>query len=111
MKPAVASVWTQLGAAAEGLRGRHLRDMFAADADRFASHTVTWNDWLLDYSKQRVDANAMALLCALWQAAYLPGWIARMRGGEAINHTEGRAVLHTALRHPAGIGAGFPCRQ
>jgi glucose-6-phosphate isomerase len=107
MKPAVASIWTQLGAAAEGLQGRHLRDMFAADADRFTTHSVTWNDWLLDYSKQRVDANAMALLCALWQAADLPGWIARMRGGEAINHTEGRAALHIALRHPAGKGPIF----
>jgi glucose-6-phosphate isomerase len=107
MKPAVASIWTQLGAAAEGLQGRHLRDMFATDADRFTTHSVTWNDWLLDYSKQRVDANAMALLCALWQAADLPGWIARMRGGEAINHTEGRAALHIALRHPAGKGPIF----
>jgi glucose-6-phosphate isomerase len=46
----------------------------------------------------------MDLLHALWQAADVPGWIARMRAGEAINHTEGRAALHIALRHPAGKG-------
>ncbi|MBI5899201.1 MAG: glucose-6-phosphate isomerase [Rhodocyclales bacterium] len=104
MKPAVASVWKQLGAAAEALRECHLRDMFAADAERFANHSAVWHDWLLDYSKQRVDANAMSLLRALWLVADMPDWIARMRAGEPINHTERRAALHIALRHPAGKG-------
>ncbi|MDP2824450.1 MAG: glucose-6-phosphate isomerase [Sulfuritalea sp.] len=104
MKPAMSAAWQALASAAELARGSHLRDLFAADSQRFARFSVSWNDWLLDYSKQRVTAETMELLNALWQTADVPGWIARMRAGEAINHTEGRAALHIALRHPADKG-------
>ena len=104
MKTATAAAWKALASEAESIRGVHLRDMFAADAQRFSSLSVRWNDWLLDYSKQRVAAACMERLHQLWHAAGVPGWIARMRAGEAINHTEKRAALHIALRHPAGKG-------
>ena len=104
MRPAIAAVWPQLAAAADSLRGRHLRELFATDGGRFSACSAAWEGWLLDYSKQRVDAATMGLLDGLWQAADLPGWIARMRAGDAINHTERRAALHIALRHPAGKG-------
>ncbi|MCX7165798.1 MAG: glucose-6-phosphate isomerase [Rhodocyclales bacterium] len=104
MKPAMSAAWNALAHAAETSHGVHLRDMFTADGQRFAKLSVTWNGWLLDYSKQRVNAEAMGLLHGLWQTADVPGWIARMRAGEAINHSEGRAALHIALRHPAGKG-------
>ena len=104
MKPATAAAWQPLAASAESLRGIHLREFFAADGQRFANFSTSWEGWLLDYSKQRVDARSISLLCDLWQAADLPGWIARMRAGELINHTERRAALHIALRHPAGKG-------
>jgi glucose-6-phosphate isomerase len=104
MKPAVVTVWTSLARAAAATHGLRLRDMFAADPRRFARLSVTWNDWLLDYSKQRLDVDTMNLLHGLWLAADVPGWIARMRAGEAINQSEGRAALHVALRHPAGKG-------
>jgi glucose-6-phosphate isomerase len=104
MRPAIAAVWPQLAAAADSLRGSHLRELFAADGGRFSACSASWEGWLLDYSKQRIDSKAMALLCDLWRAADLPGWMGRMRAGEAINHTERRAALHIALRHPAGKG-------
>jgi glucose-6-phosphate isomerase len=104
MKAATAAAWKALTGAAESARHVHLRDMFAADGQRFSSFSTRWNDWLLDYSKQRVSAGNMKQLQALWQAAEVPGWIARMRSAEAINHTEKRAALHIALRHPAGKG-------
>ena len=104
MNPAVTAAFKALKHAAEAERSVHLRDMFAADAQRFPRLSVSWNDWLLDYSKQRVSAHAMELLHGLWQAADVPGWIARMRAGEPINHSEGRAALHIALRHPAHKG-------
>ncbi len=94
--------WQQLEEHARELRGRHLRDLFAADPQRFARLSVRWNDWLLDLSKQRITPETLPLLAGLWQAADVPGWIARMRAGEPINHTEGRAVLHVALRHEGG---------
>ena len=104
MNPAVADRWRALAQAAERGKDVPLRDRFAADRDRFARMSVRWDDWLLDFSKQRLDDDALALLHGLWQAADVPGWIARMRAGEPINHTEGRAALHIALRQPAGKG-------
>ena len=104
MKPATRAAWGVLSHAAEASRGVRLRDLFAADGQRFARLSTAWNDWLLDYSKQRVSAEIMGLLLGLWQIADVPGWIARMRAGEAINHSEGRAALHIALRHPAHKG-------
>ena len=104
MKPATRVAWDGLARHAAAGSGARLRDLFAADAQRFARLSTSWNHWLLDYSKQRVTPETMGLLQALWQVADLPGWIARMRAGEAINHTEGRAALHIALRHPADKG-------
>ena len=104
MTPAIEPIWQALACAADAGRASHLRDLFAADPRRFERLSTSWNGWLLDYSKQRVSADTMALLHQLWQAADVPGWIGRMRAGAAINHTEGRAALHIALRHPAGKG-------
>ena len=91
--------WQALVRLAEAARNVHLRDLFATDAERFARFSLREEGLLLDYSKQRVTAEIMAALHALWPAADGPGWMARMRAGDAINHTENRAVLHTALRH------------
>jgi glucose-6-phosphate isomerase len=96
-----SSAWQALAAHARGPQP-HLRDRFAADPQRFQHFSAAWNGWLLDYSKQRVARETMPLLYALWQAADVPGWIGRMRSGEKINHTEGRAALHIALRHGKG---------
>ena len=91
--------WQALARLAETTRNVHLRDLFAADAERFAHFSLREEGLLLDYSKQRVTTEIMAALHALWPATDGPGWMARMRAGDAINHTENRAVLHTALRH------------
>jgi glucose-6-phosphate isomerase len=104
MNSSTKVVWQALAAAAEARRNVHLRDLFAADPQRFAHLSVGWNGWLLDYSKHRLTSADFSLLLGLWRSADVPGWIARMRGGEAINHTEGRAALHIALRRPANKG-------
>jgi glucose-6-phosphate isomerase len=98
--PVIASkTWQTLAAHAERARGIHLRDLFAADPERFRRFSVEHGGLLLDFSKQRLTQETLNALHGLWWAADVPGWIARMRAGEAINHTEGRAVLHHALRH------------
>ncbi|MDP2170326.1 MAG: glucose-6-phosphate isomerase [Rhodocyclaceae bacterium] len=103
MNPLLSSpAWKDVERHAQGLRGRHLRDLFATDPTRFQRLSVRWNDWLLDLSKQRITPETLPLLAELWNSAAVPGWIARMRAGEPINHTEGRAVLHFALRHGGG---------
>jgi glucose-6-phosphate isomerase len=101
MSIASSPAWAALTAHAESLRGSQLRDLFAAEEKRFAHFSLQAEGLLLDYSKQRVSAETLRLLADLWRAADVPGWIARMRAGEAINTSEGRAVLHTALRHQA----------
>jgi glucose-6-phosphate isomerase len=97
--PAVASkTWQTLAVHAERARNTHLRDLFAADPQRFSHFSLEHDGLLLDFSKQRLTVEALSALQGLWWAADLPGWMSRMCAGEAINHTEGRAVLHHALR-------------
>jgi glucose-6-phosphate isomerase len=92
--------WKNLAELAELMQAQHLRDLFAADAARFARFSLREEGMLLDYSKQRITTEIMAALHQLWDAADVPGWSTRLRHGEPINHTENRAVLHCALREP-----------
>lgn len=80
---------------------RHLRDLFREDPDRAARLRAEAAGLLLDYSKNLVTNATMDLLFALARAADLEDWRARMFAGEPINNTEGRAVLHVALRNRA----------
>ena len=94
-----APVWPQLQELARLIGARPLRDLFRDDAQRFDRLALCWQDWLLDLSKQRLTEEALTALRALWSAVAGPAWIERMFSGEAINHTEKRAVLHIALRY------------
>jgi glucose-6-phosphate isomerase len=76
-----------------------MRKAFAR-SDRFKEFSARLDDLLLDYSKCRVTSKTMSLLAALAKAADVEGKRDRMLRGDAINATEGRAVLHTALRRP-----------
>src|SRR4029450_1397985 len=80
----------------------HLRELFAADMGRGETMTCEAGDLYLDWSKQRVTGETVGLLVALAERAGLRERIDAMFGGERINVTEGRAVLHTALRAPEG---------
>lgn len=75
-----------------------LRELFAADPERGTRWTVNAAGLHLDYSKNRIDADTVALLTALARHCRLPAHTAAMFAGERINTTEHRAVLHTALR-------------
>ncbi|HYE18799.1 MAG TPA: glucose-6-phosphate isomerase [Tepidisphaeraceae bacterium] len=77
----------------------HMRDLFAQDAGRFAEFSAKFEDILLDYSKNRVTGRTMELLFGLARDAKVTEWIGKMFAGERINLTEGRAVLHVALRN------------
>ncbi len=90
--------WRTLAAHAEAIRPRQLRDLFAADPARFDALSIRHDGLLFDFSKQRVTTDTMALLHRLAEAADIDGWKQKMADGEAINHTENRAVRHMALR-------------
>ncbi len=96
------AAWQALAAHAKALRGVHLRELFAADAGRFERFSGRLDDLLVDWSKQRVTEETMALLVDLARTAGLEARRDAMLRGERINVTEDRAVLHTALRNRSG---------
>ena len=81
-----------------------LRAAFAADPGRAARFTVGLDDLRMDFSKCAVNDETLALLAGLAKAAGIEAQRDRMLAGEAINSTEGRAVLHTALRAAPDAG-------
>jgi len=81
------------------LNEKTLKDLFQEDPARFEKYTVQLQDILLDYSKNRITDETLALLIQLAKECQLSDAIAAMFNGEKINETEGRQVLHTALRN------------
>lgn len=91
--------WKALAAHAEESKDVRIQDHFAAEATRFESHSRALPGALFDFSKHRTTDTTLDLLVALAEESKLPSYIEKMFGGETINSTEGRAVLHTALRN------------
>jgi glucose-6-phosphate isomerase len=94
--------WRALAQHQRTLANVHLRDLFADDPTRGESLSVDGGDLHLDYSKNRLTAETVHLLAAVARRAGLRERIDAMFAGEHINVTEDRAVLHVALRAPAG---------
>lgn len=94
--------WADLAAHRTRTVSQHLRELFAADTNRFQTFSARLEDLLLDYSKTAVTPETIELLLALAKAADVEAKRDAMFAGEPINTTEGRAVLHTALRNQSG---------
>ena len=94
--------WQALTAHHQAVSGLHLRDLFAADPGRGDRLTAEACGVFLDYSKNRVTDETLKLLVTLAEECGLRDRVAAMFGGDRINTTENRAVLHTALRAPRG---------
>jgi glucose-6-phosphate isomerase len=94
--------WAALTAHHVSLRDRHLRDLFREDPQRVDRLTFEVADLVVDLSKNRLTDESLRLLVNLARRARLPERIEAMFSGAAINTTEGRAVLHVALRAPEG---------
>ncbi len=90
--------WTELERHAETMKKVHLRDLFVEDPKRAEHYSMQAGSLFLDYSKNRVTRDTMKHLMDLATASGLRKAIDAMFGGEKINATEHRAVLHTALR-------------
>ncbi|MFV2071585.1 MAG: glucose-6-phosphate isomerase [Thermoanaerobaculales bacterium] len=93
--------WRALAEHFQTMRSIDMRELFAADSERFERFSLELEDLLFDYSKNRVDEATVGLLCELARASGVPEAAKAMFSGEAINWTEGRAVLHVALRNRA----------
>ena len=91
--------WKALEQHQREIAPQHMRAMFASDPQRFGKFSVRWNDFLLDYSKNRISERTMSLLFDLARVADLRTRSEQMFTGEKINSTENRSVLHIALRN------------
>lgn len=91
--------WKNLEAHQKEMESSSMREMFAADPERFAKFSVEYNGILFDYSKNRITEKTVDLLVALAEQAQIKEKAELMFNGEKINLTEGRAVLHVALRN------------
>jgi glucose-6-phosphate isomerase len=100
-----SNAWTALAAHHQRIGKKHLRELFAEDPRRAASLSLSFDDILFDFSKQRMTAETLELLARLAEAAGVEERIRRMFDGERINVTEDRSVLHVALRRSS---APFP---
>lgn len=102
MKITASASWKALEAHRLSLSPVHLRQLFARDPGRVASLSLGFDGILFDFSKQRIDSTTLPLLAALAREARLDEATARMFGGEKINASEDRSVLHVALRRSSG---------
>ena len=98
INPTQTAAWQKLQTHFDANKDLRMQDLFAQDAERAARFHIQWQDFLLDYSKNRITAETMALLQALATEVGLSDAIEKYFTGDIINQTENRAVLHTALR-------------
>ncbi len=91
--------WKSLKEHHHELTSLHMRDLFAREPKRFERFSLHFEDILFDYSKNLITEKTVSLLMELARKAGLAKKIEAMFSGEKINVTEGRAVLHVALRN------------
>ncbi len=94
------SAWKTLEQHFQEIEPKHLRELFDQDPARGTKLTAKFDDFYLDYSKHRITEETLKLLLQLAKEAGVAERRDRMFAGEKINTTEGRAVLHVALRAP-----------
>jgi glucose-6-phosphate isomerase len=96
--PTQTQAWKKLKDHLRDTKEVHLRDAFASDRERAQKFTLHSQGFFVDYSKNRIDRSTMQLLMELAREVKLTYAIEKYFAGDLINATEGRAVLHTALR-------------
>lgn len=99
VNPAETGSWRKLSEHFSKVKELHMKDLFQTDPKRFERFSIPFNDLLVDYSKNRITEETLRLLLDLAEEVSLKDAIEKMFSGDAINETEGRAVLHVALRN------------
>lgn len=100
IQPQKTESWARLSSHADAMKELSMRLLFEQDKQRFDKFHVLLNGMLFDYSKHRITDATIRHLLELAGECGLPQAIHALFNGEAINETEGRAVMHMALRHP-----------
>ncbi|WP_297791714.1 glucose-6-phosphate isomerase [uncultured Eudoraea sp.] len=96
--PTATEAWKLLGENYRETAQLHLKELFEADKERAKKFTLRFKDFYVDYSKNRITDKTMSLLLQLAEEVNLKDAIEKTFNGDLINKTEGRSVLHTALR-------------
>jgi glucose-6-phosphate isomerase len=99
INPSATTAWQQLQQHAAEMKMVHMRDLFSNDPERFNKYSFRIGDTLADFSKNIITDKTKELLLRLAEECKLKEGINAMFNGDAINHTEKRAVLHVALRN------------
>lgn len=99
INPTTTKAWKKLQVHYRTMKNRAMRDMFLKDPHRFDKFHITFEDMTLDYSKNIVTEKTMNLLLDLAHECRVKNAVEKMFSGDKINETEGRAVLHIALRN------------
>jgi len=99
INPTSTKSWKLLQEHYQNIQNTQIKDLFAAAPNRAKLFSVEWNDFYVDYSKNRIDETTKKLLIDLAKEVQLDQAIKNYFDGETINETEQRAVLHTALRN------------
>lgn len=99
IKPIDTQSWKKLEAHFQVINKKHLKQLFEEDPLRAEKFSFAWEELFVDFSKTHVTEETLTLLKELAMECRLPEAIEQMFGGEKINQTEKRAVLHVALRH------------
>ena len=100
INPTNTSSWELLNKHFEAVKDVHMSQWFAQNNDRANQMTIKWEDFYIDYSKNRITEDTLELLLKLADETKLKEAIDKYFGGDIINKTENRAVSHTALRCP-----------
>ena len=99
INPMTTNAWNRLEEYHFEFEGKHMKELFAADANRFQKYSVRFEDILIDFSKNIIDDEVREALVDLANECGLKNAIKSMFTGQKINVTEDRAVLHIALRN------------
>ncbi|MGQ0739886.1 MAG: glucose-6-phosphate isomerase [Bacteroidota bacterium] len=102
INPTTTQAWPLLQQHAAEMKKVHMRGLFTQDPDRFKKYSCCSSDIVFDYSKNIITPQTMKLLLQLANECRVKDGISAMFNGDAINETEGRSVLHTALRNFSG---------
>ncbi len=102
ISPTQTGSWKKLQDHQQVMKGMQMKALFKNDPQRFDKYSVQFGDILFDYSKNLITEETLSLLLDLAAETKVYQAIQAMFAGEKINHTEGRSVLHTALRNISG---------
>ena len=98
INPTETKSWSKLKDHFNDIKDTHINDYFISDSDRYNQLSITFDNFHFDFSKNKINSKTISLFNDLLTEIDLKSSIEKYFGGEKINSTESRPVLHTALR-------------